>query len=79
MRLPAEIRTALLTAGRAPVAKTLPSSQTITVAGTEHILEDEYSWMRGKAWPKLVEDADIIEHLEAENAIMVDGDAIYPI
>ena len=74
MRLPpaADIRAAMLAAGRAPVAKTVPFSQTVQVADTTHVLEDEYQWMRGKAWPKLVEDADIIGHLEAENAYCKD-------
>ena len=74
MRLPvaADIRAAMLTAGRAPVAKTVPFSQTVKVADTTHVLEDEYQWLRGAAWPKLVEDADIIEHLEAENAYCKD-------
>ena len=74
MRLPpaADIRAAMLAAGRAPVAKTVPFSQTVQVADKTHVLDDEYQWMRGKAWPKLVEDADIIEHLEAENSYCKD-------
>ena len=62
----------MLTAGRAPVAKTVPFSQTVSVAGATHVLDDEYQWLRGAAWPKLVEDSDIIEHLEAENAYCKD-------
>ena len=63
----ASIRAGMLAAGGAPVAKTVPSSQTVEVAGVSHTLNDEYQWMRGKAWPKLVQDEDIIAHLEAEN------------
>ena len=44
----------------------------VEVAGVKHTLEDEYQWLRGKAWPKLVEDEDIIAHLEAENAYCKD-------
>ena len=52
MRLPpaAEIRAAMLTAGHAPVAKTVPFSQTVSVAGATHVLDDEYQWLRGAAW-----------------------------
>eukprot|EP00966_Prymnesium_polylepis_P170467 3940510-Prymnesium_polylepis.2 len=69
---PAEIRAAMLSAGGAPVAKTVPSQQVVEVAGTKHTLDDEYQWMRGQAWPKLVKDEDIIAHLEAENAYCKD-------
>jgi len=68
----AEIRAAMLSAGGAPVAKIMPFSQTVEVAGATHTLDDEYQWMRGKAWPKLVQDEDIIAHLEAENAYCKD-------
>ena len=68
----AEIRKEMLLAGGAPVAKTVPSSQTIDVAGTAYTLDDEYQWLRGAAWPKLVQDEDIIAHLEAENAYCKD-------
>jgi len=68
----ADIRNKMLSAGGAPVAKTVPSSQTIDVAGVTTTLEDEYQWLRGAAWPKLVEDEDIIAHLEAENAYCKD-------
>jgi len=44
----------------------------VTVASKSHVLEDEYQWLRGKAWPKLVQDEDIIAHLEAENAYSKD-------
>ena len=52
----AEVRAGMLAAGSAPVAKVLPFSQTVEVAGVTHTLNDEYQWLRGKAWPKLVED-----------------------
>ena len=68
----AEIRAEMLSAGRAPVAKTVPSSQTIDVAGVSNTLDDEYQWLRGAAWPKLVEDEDIISHLKEENAYCKD-------
>ena len=68
----AEIRKKMLSAHGAPVAKTIPSSQTVDVAGTPYTLDDEYQWMRGAAWPKLVQDEDIIAHLEAENAYCKD-------
>ena len=51
----AEVRAAMLAAGGAPIAKTVPSSQTVEVAGKVHTLEDEYDWLHGKAWPKLVQ------------------------
>ena len=60
-------------AGGAPVAKTVPFQQTVEVAGVAHTLDDEYQWLRGKAWPKLVQDEDIIAHLEAENACETHG------
>ena len=59
-------------AAAAPVAKTVPFSQQVDVAGVVHTLEDEYQWLRGKACPKLVQDEDIIQHLEAENAYCKD-------
>ena len=62
----------MLAASRAPIAKTVPSSQTIDVAGVANTLDDEYQWLRGAAWPKLVQDEDIIAHLEAENAYCKD-------
>ena len=68
----ASIRAEMLAAGRAPVAKTVPFTQTVEVAGVKHTLDDEYQWLRGKAWPKLVEDEDIIAHLEEENAYCKD-------
>jgi len=68
----ADIRAGMLAAGGAPVAKVVPSQQVVEVAGVKHTLEDEYQWLRGKAWPKLVEDEDIIAHLEAENAYCKD-------
>ena len=68
----ANIRAGMLSAGGAPIAKTVQSSQLIEVAGVKHTLDDEYQWLRGKAWPKLVEDEDIITHLEAENAYCKD-------
>mmetsp|Transcript_10813 Transcript_10813/g.25102 ORF Transcript_10813/g.25102 Transcript_10813/m.25102 type:complete len:824 (-) Transcript_10813:462-2933(-) len=68
----AEVRAGMLAAGGAPVAKTVPFSQKVEVAGVTHTLDDEYEWLRGKAWPKLVQDEDIIAHLEAENAYCKD-------
>jgi len=67
-----ELRAGMLAAGGAPVAKTVPFSQQVEVAGVAHTLHDEYQWLRGKAWPKLVQDEDIIAHLEAENAYCKD-------
>ena len=73
----AEIRAAMLSAGGAPVAKTVPFSQTVEVAGVTHTLDYEYQWLRWRAWPKLVQDEDIISHLEAENACTVGGTRIH--
>ena len=67
----------MLSAGGAPVAKTVSFSQTVEVAGVTHTLDDEYQWLRGRAWPKLVQDEDIISHLEAENACTVGGTRIH--
>lgn len=57
----------------APVAEPRPHEHRVSVAGgKEHVLMDEYAWLRGKAWPKLVEDEDILAHLAAENAYCKD-------
>ena len=63
----ATIKAEMLAQSNAPVAKQVQFSQTVEVAGVQHDVSDSYQWLRGKAWPQLVEDEDIISHLEHEN------------
>ena len=63
----ATIKAEMLAQSNAPVAKQVQFSQTVEVAGVQHDVGDSYQWLRGKAWPQLVEDEDIISHLEHEN------------
>lgn len=48
---------------KTPKAKKVPHS--VTYHGVE--IEDEYSWMRDKDWPKHVSDKEILDYLKSEN------------